>query len=425
MVVSLSPSFFYYGGLNVFQGDINTYPQQDYVYPGYFSFGDDTDVVAMKSDPTRNRLIYTNALNQNVMSLDHFSTWLNDSMIPRVIHKGLSDTFHGRIAYDWLTGNIYWTDNKYNWIAIQNADHMDPSSFKILVHEGVIAPGGITIDPISRHLFWAEHGASRTVIIRSDLEGKNWATIVTGLDWVPDIIADTSTRTLYWVDNNRNAIEKCSYDGSNRRVVYRSTDIEIAMSSLTLYKNYLCITEYMEEYVGCVDKTTGTVIWSDYVYDGYPWAMDMYSIQLHQQESRLQYDWIGKDLYWSYIDGNEGGITVASTLQRNQERTLFRNLPKPKNLVIYPHGRRGSEMFAHAKFVNAPNVPQMSDNTPRVDSAYDNIVDQKVAHQQNTTNAATASSDGLENPLYKAKNPPPTNENMNQNTYTTIEISKF
>lgn len=86
-----------------------------------------------------------------------------------------------------------------------------------------------------RYLFVAEHGAN-TVIERADLAGENRKTIVTSVSKVPDIVVDTEEERIYWIDIGRNALETAKYDGTDRRLVRRSTNIYIMMSGLTLYK---------------------------------------------------------------------------------------------------------------------------------------------------------------------------------------------
>lgn len=88
---------------------------------------------------------------------------------------------------------------------------------------------------IFRYLFVAEHGAN-TVIERADLAGENRKTIITSVSKVPDIVVDTEEERIYWIDIGRNALETAKYDGTDRRLVRRSTNIYIMMSGLTLYK---------------------------------------------------------------------------------------------------------------------------------------------------------------------------------------------
>lgn len=49
-------------------------------------------------------------------------------------------------------------------------------------------------------------------------------------------MVDTEEERIYWIDIGRNALETAKYDGTDRRLVRRSTNIYIMMSGLTLYK---------------------------------------------------------------------------------------------------------------------------------------------------------------------------------------------
>jgi hypothetical protein len=88
---------------------------------------------------------------------------------------------------------------------------------------------------IFRYLFVAEHGAN-TVIDRADLAGEDRKTIITAVAKVPDIVVDTEEERIYWIDIGRNSLETAKYDGTDRRLIRRSTNIYILMSGLTLYK---------------------------------------------------------------------------------------------------------------------------------------------------------------------------------------------
>ena len=159
LVVGLEPNFFYYGMLNVYRGNPISYPtnydhtDQDTDRTHYFSFYQDTDITALKTDAENNRLIFIDALDHYIKVFEDFNVWFNGTnqkITP--IHAGMSDTVHTRMAYDWLTGNLYWTDNRYNWIAMQNVNKGDVNSpsYKVLIHEGTVAPAGIAIDPLKR-----------------------------------------------------------------------------------------------------------------------------------------------------------------------------------------------------------------------------------------------------------------------------------
>lgn len=90
---------------------------------------------------------------------------------------------------------------------------------------------------ILRYLFWSEHDETGK-IERATLAGEEREIIVTGAVWIPDMAVDTESQTIYWIDIQRNTVEKCDYNGKNRKVVRRSKFTSITMSGITVYKVY-------------------------------------------------------------------------------------------------------------------------------------------------------------------------------------------
>ena len=157
LLVSIQPTTFYYGSIDMYQGKPNTY---DRVYtpgvdPDLYDFWDDTDMRSMRCDPSKHRIIYIDDLDHEIKVLSNFYCKDTTSAKRETIHQGVSDTSHARLAYDWLTGNMYWSDNQYNWVAMQNVDKSDVTSpsYRSVLHEGVVAPGAIAIDPLKRYMY--------------------------------------------------------------------------------------------------------------------------------------------------------------------------------------------------------------------------------------------------------------------------------
>lgn len=189
-------------------------------------------------------------------------------------------------------------------------------------------------------MFVAEHGAN-TVIERADLAGENRKTIITSVSKVPDIVVDTEEERIYWIDIGRNALETAKYDGTDRRLVRRSTNIYIMMSGLTLYKvwqllfmgakhlntskiykenlkyllqliavlnldlsnfifmkknlnclldilfqDVVCLTKFQENEVLCLDKRSGSVVWSTTFATQQPWSVEVYDKDLQKRVPR-------------------------------------------------------------------------------------------------------------------------------------------
>nr|XP_022324488.1 low-density lipoprotein receptor-related protein 4-like isoform X3 [Crassostrea virginica] len=268
LIVSDLPNYFFYeGGLTTFEGQVNKFVtgQSNNVYSAKFSYAN-MDIMSMQWDGNHT-LYFVEGLSKTILKMENFNINMNHTDFGYIymVHSGISYTISSRIAYDHLTGNIYWTDALYNWIAMQPVDANDQSVYRILVSDQISTPGAIAVDPNNNFLFWSNHGES-TFIESADLSGNNRKIIVkNNLLWVPDIKCDPdpTKKLLYWADNYRNTLEMSDYQGMNRKVIYRSPNINLFITNIDIYKNVVCGCEYDDGLVLCIDKSTGQETWRE------------------------------------------------------------------------------------------------------------------------------------------------------------------
>lgn len=150
IVSDLPNSFFYGGGMSTFAG----YPDQfsedrsSYIMRGIEFYPYDLDIMSMQWDGN-STLYFVEGLSKSILKMEAFDIWMNHTEFGYiyVVHSGLSYTISSRIAYDHLTGNMYWTDALYNWIAVQPVHANDQSNYKILISDQLSTPGAIAVDP--------------------------------------------------------------------------------------------------------------------------------------------------------------------------------------------------------------------------------------------------------------------------------------
>ena len=65
------------------------------------------------------------------------------------MHVGVS-VGHVKLAVDWVSHNVYWTDPMFRWIAMQpgKTSNIDSSLYKLIVKDGLEKPCGIAVDPL-------------------------------------------------------------------------------------------------------------------------------------------------------------------------------------------------------------------------------------------------------------------------------------
>jgi len=95
----------------------------------------------------------------------------------------------------------------------------DGSDLKTVVEEGRRLPDGLVVDAASGHLYWTNMGnpkANDGTILRSDLDGRNMATIVaSGGTFTPkQIQLDKRNGKLYWSDREGMRVMRANLDGS-------------------------------------------------------------------------------------------------------------------------------------------------------------------------------------------------------------------
>ena len=115
----------------------------------------------------------------------------------------------------------------------------DGGDIRTLVADLGVAPDGIAIDPINRHIFWTYMGSSREgedffvndgSVHRIDFDGGNRIVIVPeGKTFTPkQMQCDAANQLLYWCDREGMRVMRARTDGSQLTVLVQtgSTDVE-------------------------------------------------------------------------------------------------------------------------------------------------------------------------------------------------------
>ena len=96
----------------------------------------------------------------------------------------------------------------------------DGSDLKAILEEGRKIPDGLVVDSAARHMYWTNMGnpkANDGSILRSDLDGKNMATVVPpGGTFTPkQLHLEKKNGKLYWCDREGMRVMRANLDGSN------------------------------------------------------------------------------------------------------------------------------------------------------------------------------------------------------------------
>ena len=122
------------------------------------------------------------------------------------------------VAYDWVHGNLYWTDTGKNTIELITIIYRHRIT---ILKDNLDEPRGIAVDPRDdqKWIYWTDWG-EKPRIEKSGLDGSNRALVIaTNIDWPNDLTIDHSENRLYWTDAKLYLISSCDFDGQNRRQV--------------------------------------------------------------------------------------------------------------------------------------------------------------------------------------------------------------
>ncbi|XP_015118506.1 vitellogenin receptor-like [Diachasma alloeum] len=156
------------------------------------------------------------------------------------------------IAVDWITGNIYFTDELQKRIGVCTNSGSHCTS---IITEDTKKPRGLVLHPSTGHMYWSDWG-DHPHISRAEMNGKSRVPIVTeSLTWSNGLTIDYIYSRLYWTDAKSKTIESISFVGTDRRTVLRAIDIH--PYSLAVFEDRLFWSDWKTKSIQICNKTNG------------------------------------------------------------------------------------------------------------------------------------------------------------------------
>jgi len=222
---------------------------------------------------------------------------------------------------------IYWTDRGDFTI---NRSNLDGSERELLLGPFIGAVEDIVFDLENGKMYWAEWVRIR----RSDLNGENLETLVTGLTMADGIDLDLENDKIYWTDRGSHQIQRSDLDGSNVEILLNSPSPESI--ALDLENNKIYWTDHKFEegkiYRASMDGTNKeTLIDTDLLGQPFGLALDLENNKMYWTDRLLgtinKANIDGTDI--EEIVSNLGqGIDISLDFYEDKIYWIQRNAPK-------------------------------------------------------------------------------------------------
>ncbi|KAG8436882.1 hypothetical protein GDO86_007828 [Hymenochirus boettgeri] len=158
------------------------------------------------------------------------------------------------LAVDWIHKNIYWTDSGNKTISVATVDGFKR---KTLFRSDLGEPRAIAVDPTQGFMFWSDWG-DPAKIEKAGLNGGDRQVLVSdNIEWPNGITIDLLTRRLYWVDSKLHTLSSVDFNGFNRKLLISSEDSLSHPFGLAVFEDKIFWTDLENEAIFSANRLTG------------------------------------------------------------------------------------------------------------------------------------------------------------------------
>lgn len=142
------------------------------------------------------------------------------------------------LAVDWIGRNLYWCDKGKDTIEVSK---LNGKYRRVLVRSGLEEPRAIALDPYEGYMYWTDWG-NQPYIGKADMDGTNIKILINeSLGWPNALTIDYVTKEIFWADAREDYIAVSDMNGQNRWIVAtRKTSQNIQhVFALTVFEDYV------------------------------------------------------------------------------------------------------------------------------------------------------------------------------------------
>lgn len=158
----------------------------------------------------------------------------------------------GGISYDWLTKNLYWTDEYKRSLNVINLLNTTQRR-NLVLYDDHIRPSSIIVNPRDGIMFcllnpWLITQDGYSIIEKSWMDGTNRIKIMQlNNSWVSGLTIDFQRKHLYWSEAMHSMIERVDFNGNNRqKILYRTIEHPFGLS---YYNDVIYFAQFMKGFI--------------------------------------------------------------------------------------------------------------------------------------------------------------------------------
>lgn len=210
-----------------------------------------TNVVGLDFD-IKTQTIYWSDITLKKIQKVHIEKGLNSENIEDFVVENLG--IPEDIAIDWINRKLFWTDAGRQTI---NVIHLNGTNRRALIATGHDKPRAIILDPINDYLYWSDWGSSAQILRARMSDGLRKEVIIkSDLIWPNGIAIDYVDNKIFWVDANKDKLEKSDLDGQSRQVLIDRQRVYHPYS-VTVYRNRVYWTDWQQHTIEHSNKYNG------------------------------------------------------------------------------------------------------------------------------------------------------------------------
>ncbi|GFY45676.1 low-density lipoprotein receptor-related protein 1 [Trichonephila inaurata madagascariensis] len=161
----------------------------------------------------------------------------------QLLHAGSVQSPDG-LAVDWIGRNLYWCDKGKDTIEVST---LDGRFRKVLIRKGLQEPRAIVLDPFRGYMYWTDWG-DKPYIGKAGMDGTQFTKLINeSLGWPNALTIDYVTREIFWADAKEDYIAVADLDGLNRRTVIKKGQFDAVhhIFALTVFEDQLYWTDWV------------------------------------------------------------------------------------------------------------------------------------------------------------------------------------